>query len=131
MGFAGTVVFGLALSGWYLGNRIVAADATRVVTAAPTPLPAIPAQPVAQQPPVEDTTPAPPELYLEMAALGSKRDMNYIEKLHSQGFHAYLEINPGDATGCILIGPYAEASERSRARRKLSAAGVLAIETTR
>ena len=123
------MIFGLALSGWYLGNRIVVADATNIVAGAPVQSSAQ-VQPATPEP-VFDTTPAPPELYLEIAALGTTRDTAYIEKLHSQGMDAFLEVNPSALTQCILIGPYSDAGERRRALRNLAATGVLAVETTR
>lgn len=128
-GFTGTVIFGLALSGWYLGNRIVAADAINNMAATPVQSSA-PAQPAAPEP-LFDTTPGPPELYLEIAALGSARDAAYVEKLQSQGMTAFIEVNPSTAAQCILIGPYSNAGERRRALAKLDAMGVLAVETTR
>ena len=117
------MVFGLALSGWYMSNRIVAAEAPQ---AAP-----IAAQPIASAAQPEDTTPLPPELYLQIAALGSGEDMDFVTGLHSKGFRAYLEINPAHAAECVLIGPFDTPDDRATARRNLSAMGVLAVDTTR
>ncbi|HYL34412.1 MAG TPA: SPOR domain-containing protein [Bryobacteraceae bacterium] len=143
--FAGAVAFGLALSGLYLGNRIHSAAGGNVeatpqpgsvsqATAAPIPPPSAPAaQPVqVVQPPAPaaaDIQSVQPELYLEVAALGPAQDAKYLSRLQTRGFDARVDTSGVDQ-GRILIGPYATNTDLGRAKRKLAAAGILALEVT-
>src|SRR5579864_1125551 len=134
--FAGAVTFGLALSGWYLGNRIHA-EGTNFTTAATT-MPVVASVEVA----TKAESPAPvtavatdlkslqPEFYLEVAALGSVQDAKYLSRLTARGFDARLEDSAANQGGRILIGPYATRAALQQASRKLAAAGILAIEAT-
>jgi cell division septation protein DedD len=135
VGFAGTVVFGLAVSGWYLSNRMLAAEGARFdAPAPPTATVSTPAPPV-EKPSVTETVEQlislQPELYLEMSALGSPQDATYLRQLQARGFPGRIEAGQADQAGHILIGPYADRSALKQARRRLAATGILAVETVR
>ncbi len=119
------ILLGLALSGWYLGSRIASADAAPVTSNTAV------AGPIAPPVPAEDLIPLPPEPYLQLPALGTAEDMDYVVKLHARGYPAFVEIGQGNPVGCILIGPFAGPEERKRIERRLAATGALAVETTR
>jgi len=118
--FGGTVVFGLALAGWYVGDRIYAADATHPVnvsapmTAAPPPAAFVIRVPAPQA-----------ELYLETASLGDKQDLRFLKQLGNKGYAAKIDHSS------ILIGPFTDHESLDRASRKLAAAGILAEESSR
>lgn len=141
VGFASLVTVGLALAGWYVGERVFAAEAgpgpapLSVVAQAAAPavsrLDSAPAQsPEAIAPPPE-VQPVLPQYYLQIATLGTDQDLKYLKRLQKRGYNAHLETSPADPAGQILIGPYTEASELRRARLRLAAAGILAMETAR
>lgn len=116
-GFGATVTVGLGLTIWYLGTRIVTADAP-VST---------PAQPRATAPSI---TPAPPRaFFLEVPALGPKQDSVFLRTLDAKGLHAEVETPDAGATR-ILIGPFATQVESQQAQRKLAGDGVLALEAS-
>jgi len=159
-GFAGTVTFGLVLSGWYLGNRIHAEGtnldsvpqsvsvsrleaATTAPPAAPVTKPELSTQPTAPVAPLtRSEPPAPinavpaglkslqPEYYLMVAALGPAQDAKYVNRLKARGFEARLEDSVADQGRHILIGPYETRTAIRQASRKLAGAGILAIEAT-
>jgi hypothetical protein len=148
IGFGATVTIGLALASWYVGVRIVDANETvPVSTAAAAPsaqVPAatsaqMPAPPSAQMPagpsPQEQAmaeaywhqVPPPPDLYLQVAGLGSRKDLIFVKGLEAKGFRARVATNQEESR--ILIGPFVGRSSLEAAARKLQSAGVLAIET--
>jgi hypothetical protein len=104
---------------------MVAADSTQV-TATPRLV-----GPVAPPVPPGDLIPLAPQLYLELPALGTSEDMDYVNSLHRKGFPAFVEIGPDNPVGSILIGPFSEAADRRRIQRRLAATGALAADTTR
>jgi hypothetical protein len=132
--FTGTCVFGLALAGWYVGNRIYAADTVHsdavlsptieMPTNIPLPVPP-PAGFVILVP-----APKPPEFYLQTAALGDAQDLKFIKQLHAKGYAAKMDESSADGTDSILIGPYGDRAALERARRKLAGAGILAAESS-
>jgi hypothetical protein len=120
-GFAVTTTIGLALASWYVGVRILAADA---------PAPPRAAEPLAatQNSTAEAfryTVPAA-LLFLQVAGLGPKQDARFVRSLQSDGFRAQVEAQ--DATARILIGPFSTRAELEQAQRKLQSAGILAVE---
>lgn len=115
IGFAISVTVGLALTSWYVGTRIVSSNAVTVVVAPPKP----PA-PVVQPPPVA--------LYLQVAGLGPRRDLTFVQRLDAQGYQARVERAAAQDETRILIGPFAERSSLEEAERKLQSQGVLAME---
>jgi cell division septation protein DedD len=144
VGFASLVTVGLALAGWYVGERIFDAEPTRpgptrlpVVTQRLVPVQAVSeAGPVLAQSPVAiapapEVQPVLPQYYLQVATLGTAQDLKFLKRLEKRGYNAHVETSAGDPGGQILIGPYTEASELGRARRRLAAAGILAMETAR
>jgi cell division protein FtsN len=134
LSFAGTCVVGLALAGWYVGDRIFAAD-TEHTSAAPAEAIVQPANiPMPVPPPAAFVIPAPvpkpPELYLQTAALGDKQDLKFLKQLKLKGYVARVDQSNAEDDR-ILIGPYADSEALERARRKLAGAGILAAETFR
>jgi len=159
--FAGLITIGLALAGWYVGERILAAQshsdgnpqsvASQAITApAPVIQPAVstsssPAQDEALVPddiasdeqhdaPAqagEVLLPLAAEYYLQVAALGTAQDFEYLKQLQRKGFTAYLDTGAKDGAGFIWIGPYADQTKLQRAQSRLVSAGILAIETVR
>ena len=121
VGFASTVIFGLAMAGWYVGDRIYAADGPQ---ARPVAIPQV-SQPVEREPAAQLIKLPIPEFYLQVAALGSEQDQTYLKRLQSRGFPARLEATS------ILIGPYTARADLNRAERKLTASGILATEVDR
>jgi SPOR domain len=118
--FAATVTVGLALASWYLGARIVSANAAARSRPLPSaiPLPAVPTQAPTQG------------LYLQVGALGPQKDVNFANSLEQKGLPVHLEAPAGDRDERILIGPFATRAELELAEQNLRSAGVLAAETT-
>ncbi|HTS46578.1 MAG TPA: SPOR domain-containing protein [Bryobacteraceae bacterium] len=141
VGFATLVTVGLALAGWYVGERILVAQAPHVPTEAfasasidPVPAAALPSIAAPQiRPLAEDSQPLLPltEYYLQTMALGTAQDLKFLKQLQSRGFKAHLETTPADQTGLILIGPYVDQPAVRRARATLADSGILATETIR
>jgi cell division septation protein DedD len=141
VGFATLVTIGLALAGWYVGQRILVAQApynpTKSFASAPVDpmpaaaLPAITAPPTA--PSVDTAQPLLPltEYYLQTTALGTAQDLKFLKQLQGRGFKAHLETTPTDQTGLILIGPYTDQPAVRRALARLADSGILASETIR
>jgi cell division septation protein DedD len=136
-GFAATVTVGLALGSWYVGIRIVAADevtpsnrtSAAPVSPAPAPLPT-PAPPSVAAPPAAAPVAAPPDLYLQVAALGPRQDGNFVKSLEGKGFSAQIETKDNDSAR-ILIGPFSNRAAMEQGQRELQSSGVLAVETER
>jgi len=140
VGFAGTVALGLSLAGWYVGGRILAAEQSssvpsplvtskEIVTPMPEikPVQAIPAE-VPPAPAQEATKPAP-QLFLEVAGLGTKQDALFIKKLRAKGLSARVDAaSKEEDDRRILIGPFSEPQAIQKAQRKLQAQGILALE---
>ncbi len=147
--FGTMVTIGLALGGWYVGNRIVAAEGVQA-SSAPQPV----TEPAVADPkPVEAPKPAvsgprsafhaipqaaPQELrplaadyYLEVAALGASQDLKYVKQLQTKGFQVRLDAAAPDHEAQILIGPYPDQNALHRAQTRLADTGILAIETIR
>ncbi len=133
--FACLVTMGLALGCWYVGDRILAAGRVRPNDPPAASQPAEPAKPQAQQPVVDkspqELLPLALEYYLEIAALGTAEDANYVAHLRANGFAARMETASDEKVGRILIGPYSSTRDFRRAQRKLTGAGVLAREIVR
>jgi cell division protein FtsN len=109
IGFAATVTIGLALATWYLGARIVAANAS------------------AQK---QASAPAVGEFYLQVGALGPQRDEAFANALQAKGFLAQIQTRDAGHNR-ILIGPFLVRSDLEQARQKLQSDGILAVETAR
>jgi len=146
IGFGATVTIGLALASWYVGVRIVDANETVPVSAAAAPVSQTPAAPSAQTAvgpsPQEQAmaeaywhkVPPPPDLYLQVAGLGSYKDSSFVKGLEAKGYRAHVVMSANESTANqqgsrILIGPFVGRSSLEAAARKLQSAGVLAIET--
>jgi hypothetical protein len=128
LSFAGTMLFGLALAGWYVGDRILAAETipTSAVSAEVIELPAnipLPMPPASAF--VIPPAPKEPEFYLQTTSLGDRQDLRFLKQLQLKGYAAKID----DAA--ILIGPYADRESLEHARRKLAGAGILAVEPGR
>lgn len=149
VGSAATITIGLALASWYVGARIVQANESAPVSTAvegppkaATPVPAGPSTPEAAMAEAFWYTvpPPPPELFLQVASLGSRQDTSFVQWLEAKGYPARITKSRtgASATGSaadqedsrILIGPFAGPTSLKKAERKLQSAGVLAIETT-
>jgi cell division septation protein DedD len=149
MGFAGTMALGLSLAGWYVGGRILAAEQPSPVTIAspavispslPSAAPVItakessasvqPVQAADLRPEVVEAPAAPPapQVFLEVAGLGSKQDALYVKKLRAKGFSARIDVGDKADDRRILIGPFADRQAVGKAQRKLQAQGILALE---
>jgi hypothetical protein len=111
IGFAASVTIGLALATWYLGARIVAANASAQLSTA-APLPSV------------------GEFYLQVGALGPERDDAFSNALQAKGFLAQIQTRDAGHNR-ILIGPFLTRSDLDQARQKLQSEGVLAVETAR
>jgi cell division septation protein DedD len=122
IGFGATVAIGLGLTSWYVGSRIVAANAPP-----PPSLNHLPAK-TPQAPPAPVLHPPPPELYLEVAGLGPRRDLSFVQRLDAQGYRARVERAATHDDTRILIGPFAERSSLEEAEHRLQSQGVLAME---
>jgi len=129
IGFAATVTVGLALASWYVGVRIMDANEIAPVSAA------VDAHVAPPQVAPAQVAPRPPDMYLQVAALGPRQDASFVKALEAQGYQA--RIIPGTAEGAasqedsrILIGPFAGRSFLEEAERNLQSAGVLATEVT-
>jgi cell division protein FtsN len=109
IGFAATVTIGLALATWYLGARIVAANAS------------------AQK---QASAPAVGEFYLQVGAFGPQRDEAFANALQAKGFLAQIQTRDAGHSR-ILIGPFLTRSDLDQARQKLQSDGILAVETAR
>ncbi len=142
VGFATLVTIGLALAGWYVGERILVAQAPHTgpeplatATAYPTPAPVPPptgASTAPLSPQVQPVLlPLMAEYYLQVTALGTPQDLKFLNQLQSRGLKAHLETTPTDQTGLILIGPYDGETALRRARARLTASGILANEIIR
>ena len=139
--FATLVTVGLALAGWYVGERILVAQAPHVPTepfaSAPAdPMPAAALRPISTPPITPSAETAQPllpltEYYLQATALGTAQDSKFLKQLQGRGFKAHLETTPTDQTGLILIGPYPDQPAVRRARARLADSGILASETIR
>jgi hypothetical protein len=136
IGFAATVTIGLALASWYVGVRIVDAKEAVPVTPALQPL-APAATPFTQA--AATVAPAPqPNLYLQVAGLGPQKDATFVKKLEAKGYRARVTVSKTASTTVntaanqddsqIVIGPFVGASSLEKAKRRLQAAGVPAIE---
>ncbi len=126
--FAGTMLFGLALAGWYVGDRILAAETIPTSAVAPVVLEPLANIPSPMPPPaayVIPPAPKAPEFYLQTTSLGDKQDVRFLKQLQLKGYAARID----DTT--ILIGPYADRESLVHARRKLAGAGILAVESGR
>jgi SPOR domain len=124
--FAATVTIGLALASWYVGVRIVSAkEATpsRSIVGAPAKI-------VSPSQPAPGLQPQPPDLYLQVAGLGPRRDASFLKELEAKGYRARIEVAPRQEDTRILIGPFAERRSLEATERDLQSAGVLAVETT-
>jgi sporulation related protein len=133
--FATMVTVGLALGGWYVGNRIMAAEGTQASSA-----PQAVTNEVLEAPKaiVEAPRAAPQELlplaadyYLQIAALGASQDQRYVKQLQTKGFQVRLETAAADHEAQILIGPYSDERALRRAQTRLAATGILAMEAVR
>ena|SRR5579862_2509828 len=138
VGFATLVTVGLALAGWYVGQRILVAQAplpvTEPFTSAPVdPMPAAARPTIPTAPLAEASQPLLPltEYYLQVSALGTAQDLKFLKQLQARGFKAHLETTPRDQTGLILIGPYTDQPAVRRAGARLADSGILATETIR
>lgn len=143
VGFATLVTIGLALAGWYVGERILVAQAphtgpeplaTAKAYPAPAPAPSstsASASPVTAQAGQPVLLPLMAEYFLQATALGTPQDSKFLQQLQSRGFKAHLETTATDQTGLILIGPYEGEPALRRARARLAASGILANEIIR
>lgn len=126
-GFAATVTIGLALASWYVGVRIVSGD--ELSAGAPARLSAV-AETIATAQPARHVP--PPQIYLQVAGLGERKDAAFVRSLQEKGFRAEVALSQGRASqgdaGRILIGPFSTHTEMERAQSKLESWGVLAIE---
>jgi hypothetical protein len=126
---AGTCIFGLALAGWYVGDRIYAADVVHSGPVSPVVIEPLGAIPSPAPPPaafvIPVPAPKPPEFYLQAAALGDEQDARFVRHLQLKGYAAKIDESN------ILIGPYADRAALEHARRRLAGAGILAAELAR
>jgi cell division septation protein DedD len=145
IGFAATVTIGLALAGWYVGGRILAAEKihpvaviVKAVEASPVSkaaaaVPVI-AEPVASAPeqpkpvdaaPVWNTVdPQSGELYLQLAAMGPNSTNDYLKMLQAKGIHPRIAPGPSENLHRIVIGPYSDQPALEKEQKDLEAAGV-------
>jgi len=125
----GTCLFGLALAGWYVGDRIYAADVVHSSPLKPVVVEPLAAIPWPVPPPAAFVIPVPalkpPEFYLQAASLGDEQDSRFVKHLQLKGYAATIGASN------ILIGPYSDRPALERARRKLAGAGILAAEVAR
>ncbi len=118
VGFAGTLTVGLALAGWYVGTRILAAGNIQpakpaIAKVAPPVLPA----------PASKMVDRPSETYLQLAAMGPIATEVYLKELAGKGIHPTIRPSPSENIYRILMGPYPDTSTLNQALRSLEAAG--------
>jgi cell division septation protein DedD len=147
IGFAITVVVGLAIAGWYVGGRILAAQkahpiamtkpalsapkiAEPVVAAAPV---AEPASASVEQPKPASADlaqtwntvdPQPGELYLQLATMGPHSTNDYLKTLDTKGIHPRIAPGPSENLHRLVMGPYPDKAEREKEQLELQTAGV-------
>jgi cell division septation protein DedD len=137
--FATLVVVGLGLAGWYVSERIVSAQSQPSSPVPQTVQPVVmTAAPALQETPPHDSPSAPQgmmplalEYYLQIASLGTSEDASYMKQLEEKGYHTQFDAAGAGHEARILIGPYFDESSLKRAREKLMASGVLAIDYVR
>jgi len=133
--FATMVTVGLGLGGWYVGNRILAAEGVQANSApqAVTNEALEASKPIAAaaEPAPQELRPLAADYYLQIAALGAPQDLKYVKQLQSKGFQARLETAAGDREAQILVGPYSDERALHRAQTRLAGTGILAIEAVR
>jgi hypothetical protein len=138
IGFAATVTIGLALASWYVGARIVDANETVPVSTMSASQPVPTPQPASLAGLSARPAPPLPDLYLQVAGLGPRKDSSFVKSLEAKGYRARVVVNTKASTNAsaanqedsrILIGPFVGRSSLEAAARKLQSAGVLAIET--
>jgi cell division protein FtsN len=135
LSFAFIVAAGLTLASWYVGVRIIAADAVATINSTPAArVNSLPPMQVATPIGIKATAswypaPAPRDhFYLQAAGIGPKQDASFIRSLRAKGFH--VQVQPGEGRNAgILIGPFSTRAETQAVQRKLQSAGVLAVET--
>lgn len=140
-GFGSAMALGLALAGWYVGGRILAAEQTSPASsstvimqaAAPSSTDSRVVPPAAQARTQAETAAPPaiaptPQFFLEVAGLGAKQDALFVKKLHNKGLTALIDSGSEKDPRRILIGPFADHQGVEKAQRKLEAFGVLALE---
>ena len=71
------------------------------------------------------------EYYLQIASLGASQDANYMKQLGEKGYRTQFDAAAAGRDARILVGPYSDESALRRARERLIASGVLAIEYIR
>src|SRR5215472_10183687 len=147
IGFGVTVIVGLAIAGWYVGGRILAAQKahpiamTKPVLSAPkTAEPVIAAPPVAEpasvspespRPASADVTqtwntvdPQPGELYLQLATMGPHSTNDYLKILDTKGIHPRIAPGPSENLHRLVIGPYPDKASREKEQLELETAGI-------
>jgi cell division septation protein DedD len=137
--FLSMVLVGLGLAGWYVGQRIVAAETQPSAQPAAVVQPAaliLPAAVVTTSQPTPSFTtetllPLRVEYYLQIAALGTAEDARYLKQLQSKGYQAQFDAATSHHDGRILIGPYFDDNAMERARARLVSSGILATELVR
>jgi cell division protein FtsN len=120
-------------------NEAVPVSSAKISTSQPPPAlepPAPAAAPLTQA--AATVAPPPlPDLYLQVAGPGSRKDASFVKGLQAEGYRARIimsttasttESAGNQADSQILIGPFAGPRSLEIAKRKLQAAGVQAIE---
>ena len=130
IGFAATVTIGLAIAGWYVGGRILAAErAHPVVIAKPMQSAAVAVSPEKPKPAAASQAwntvdPQSGDLYLQLAAMGPNSTNEYLKTLAAKGIHARIASCPTEGLHRILVGPYQDKSALAKEQLELEAAGI-------
>ena len=122
--FVGTIVLGFVMAGWYVQDRILAADTAHSTVSDP----ALPT-PVAAPVTLAKTVPVVkgPELYLQVPSLGTNQDARFVKRIKADGFEARVDTDSA-AGNRVLIGPYSAQGELQHAQSRLAASGIITTE---
>ena len=146
IGFAGTVIVGLALAGWYVGGRMFAAQKVHAASTALTPVVAPVAKKALSAPVMESQVavaverdvvhamkeahawntvdPQSGELYLQLATMGPNSTNDYLKILDGKGIHPKIAPGPTENLHRLVLGPYADKATREKEQQELEAAGI-------
>ena len=138
VGFAGTITFGLFLSGWYLSSRVLLAGKPPSIVHVELPPPPAPVEPaIAPQAAPAKAVPVKPvpvsikriepragEMFLQLAAMGPHATEDFLKLLASKGISPLLGPGPSENIQRILMGPYASSADLKKAQAAFEGQGI-------
>jgi len=133
VGFAGTITFGLFLSGWYVSSRVLLAGKPPAVVHVELPLPpaaveaTVTPEPVPSRPvpvSVKHIQPRDGDRFLQLAAMGPHATEDYLKLLAAKGISPLIGPGPSEDIERILLGPYTNSAELKKAQSALEGQGI-------